>query len=385
MEATERIVDDLDFTLEQKLKWAISLLRDEACQWWLTVKEGASYIDARRREFLNLTQGDRSVAEYEREHNFLALVENTKITEEVKHTERQNWDKERGKNKRDSEPSISGMRPKKNDRSGGIVRVRAPVASTGITLCGHCGRRHLGECWRTTGACLGCGSTEHCVGECPLRTNQVQVTGSGTAQPSRVVQQPPRGRDQARSDNGMGYGQRAPGRDIGSTHSYIVCSIFKNLEILVESTFSEVTVLSLLGQFVTFTKLYRDVPLEVQGAVFQADLMELPFWEFDMILGMDWLVKNHFSLDCATKRVVLITEGGNIVVIGERRNYLANMNSTLVAEKLVRKGCDAYLAYVSVFAAWDSTIKDFITVRDFLDVFPEELPVYLQIESGVLD
>ncbi|KAA3473090.1 Cutinase palindrome-binding protein [Gossypium australe] len=28
---------------------------------------GASYIDARRREFLNLTQGDRPVAEYEAE------------------------------------------------------------------------------------------------------------------------------------------------------------------------------------------------------------------------------------------------------------------------------------------------------------------------------
>ncbi|XP_016700251.1 uncharacterized protein [Gossypium hirsutum] len=269
------------------------------------------------------------------------------------------------------------MRPKKNVRFGGIVRVRAPVASNGIRLCGHCRRRHLGECWRTTGACLGCGSTEHCVGECPLRADQVQVTGSGTAQPPRVVQQPPRGRDQARSDNGMGHGQRVPGKDIGSTHSYIVYSVSKNLEILVESTSSEVTVLSLLGQFVRVTKLYRDVPLEDQGTVFQADLMELPLWEFDMILGMDWLVKHHVNLDCATKRVILITEGGNIVVIGERWNYLANVISTLVAEKLARKGCDAYLAYVSVFASWDSTIKDFRIVRDFSNVFPDELPVYL--------
>ena len=32
---------------------------------------GASYVDARRREFLNLTQGDKSMAEYEAE--FLRL------------------------------------------------------------------------------------------------------------------------------------------------------------------------------------------------------------------------------------------------------------------------------------------------------------------------
>ncbi|KAK5825877.1 hypothetical protein PVK06_020752 [Gossypium arboreum] len=88
IEATERIMDDLDCTLDQKLKAAVSLLRDEAYQWWLTVKEGTqadhltweffkttfqakymgtSYVDARRMDFLNLTQGDRTVAENEAE------------------------------------------------------------------------------------------------------------------------------------------------------------------------------------------------------------------------------------------------------------------------------------------------------------------------------
>ena len=40
MEALERIMDDLDCTSDQKLKGAVSLLRDEAYQCWLTVKEG---------------------------------------------------------------------------------------------------------------------------------------------------------------------------------------------------------------------------------------------------------------------------------------------------------------------------------------------------------
>ncbi|XP_017604826.1 uncharacterized protein LOC108451676 [Gossypium arboreum] len=148
MEAKERIMDDFDFTDEQKLNGEMSLLRDEAYQWWLTVKEGtqpnkltwnlfkttyqskyvgASYTDTKRREFLNLTQGDRSVAEYEveflrlsryargmvtneydryvqfddslrdslrvliapqREWDFSVLVEKAKIAEEVKHSKR---------------------------------------------------------------------------------------------------------------------------------------------------------------------------------------------------------------------------------------------------------------------------------------------------------
>ena len=33
-------------------------------------------------------------------------------------------------------------------------------------FCTHCGRRHKGECWRLTGACLACGSNEHKIKDC---------------------------------------------------------------------------------------------------------------------------------------------------------------------------------------------------------------------------
>ncbi|XP_017629314.2 uncharacterized protein LOC108472337 [Gossypium arboreum] len=99
--------------------------------------------------------------------------------------------------------------------------------------------------------------------------------------------------------------------------------------------------------------------------------MELSFREFDLILGMEWLVKHRVNLDCATKRVVLRTEDDKeIVVISERGDYL----SALVAEKLVWKECKVYLTYVNVSISGDSSIKDIKIVRDFLDVFLEELP-----------
>ncbi|XP_016667513.1 uncharacterized protein [Gossypium hirsutum] len=86
MVAMERIMEDLDFTAEQKLKGAISLLCDEAYKWRLTVKEGTQpdrltwdYFKTTFQgsksdcysEFLNLTLGDRSVAECDAE--FLRL------------------------------------------------------------------------------------------------------------------------------------------------------------------------------------------------------------------------------------------------------------------------------------------------------------------------
>lgn len=40
LEIAESTMNDFDYNLEQKLKGVISLLRDEAYQWWLIVEEG---------------------------------------------------------------------------------------------------------------------------------------------------------------------------------------------------------------------------------------------------------------------------------------------------------------------------------------------------------
>ncbi|XP_016743101.2 uncharacterized protein [Gossypium hirsutum] len=115
--------------------------------------------------------------------------------------------------------------------------------------------------------------------------------------------------------------------------------------------------------------------------------MELPFGEFDIILGMDWLVEHQVRLDCMTKRVVLRTEDEKeVIVIGERQDYFSNVISALVAEKLVRKGCEVYLAYINVSVSWDSFVGVIKTVREFLDIFSEELlglPLNREVEFDI--
>ncbi|XP_017628644.1 uncharacterized protein LOC108471555 [Gossypium arboreum] len=224
--------------------------------------------------------------------------------------------------------------------------------------------------------------------------DQIQATSLGTTKLSRGVQQPLSGRGQDRGGNSLNRGQKAQGkvlgilkRDIGSTHSYIACTVSETLGALVKSTTSEVTVLSPLGQSIRVNKLFRDIPLEVQGVIFLEDLMELPFGEFDLILGIDWLVKHRVSLDCATKRMVLRTvEENEVIVVGERQNYFSNVISTLRAEKLVRKRCEAYLAYISVLDYGVSSIKDIRKVKDFPNVFLDELPRLLsnrEVKFGI--
>ncbi|XP_040967911.1 uncharacterized protein [Gossypium hirsutum] len=86
-------------------------------------------------------------------------------------------------------------------------------------------------------------------------------------------------------------------------------------------------------------------------------------------------VKHQENLDCATKWMILrIEKGDKVIVVGEHRNYLPNVISVLRDEKLVRKGSEAYLAYVSASSFKHLAVEDIRMVKDFSDVFPNELP-----------
>ncbi|XP_016673237.1 uncharacterized protein [Gossypium hirsutum] len=267
-------------------------------------------------------------------------------------SECQNRDKDRGRYKRDSEPSSSFRRPKKKAR---------------------------------------CRSKEHQVKDCPQRPIQMEVVGRGRGMLGRgvgnsEVRQPALVYAARRCEHGDALDvitdtfliHNVPYIaliDVGSTHSYIACTMSGTLGIMCESTINEMSVLSRLGQLIKVDKFFRDVPLEVQGGLFLVDLIELPFGEFDLILGMDWLVKHRASLDFAAKCMVLKTiEDKEVAVIGEPMDFLSNVISVLRAEKLVRNGCEAFLAYIGVSDSEGPSVGVIRTVKDFFDVFPDELP-----------
>ena len=105
------------------------------------------------------------------------------------------------------------------------------------------------------------------------------------------------------------------------------------------------------------------------------DLIELSFKEFDVILGMDWLSRHQAIVDCRMKRVTLRTPNEDeVTFIGERSNHLFNVISATTARTMVRKGCEAYLAYVIDTIKARPSVSDIPTVSDFPEVFPEELP-----------
>ena len=93
--------------------------------------------------------------------------------------------------------------------------------------------------------------------------------------------------------------------DLGSTHSYICMEQMSDKLASVELLAYVLLVTSPLGYSVRVNRMYKNSPLLVHDREFSVDLIALPFHEFDLILGMDWLSKHRAIVDCDKKTVLL--------------------------------------------------------------------------------
>ncbi|KAA3479737.1 ATP-dependent zinc metalloprotease FtsH [Gossypium australe] len=156
-------MDDLDCTAEEKLKGVVSLLRDEAYQWWLTVRDGTAVDLAEyKAKFLRLSRYAQGIVSTDHEHGlrdklrvliapqqereFDVLVEKAKIAEEVKRSGRQNQDRDKGRNKRNFGSSGSAGNFQKRPRFDGTSRVARPAAVDRPQQCATCRKFHSREC-----------------------------------------------------------------------------------------------------------------------------------------------------------------------------------------------------------------------------------------------
>ncbi|GKB76205.1 putative reverse transcriptase domain-containing protein [Tanacetum coccineum] len=115
---------------------------------------------------------------------------------------------------------------------------------------------------------------------------------------------------------------------------------------------------------------------------FNIDLMPVPLGSFDVIIGMDWLTKYHGVIIC-DKKIVRVPYGGEMIIFqgngnNQRGESQLNIISYAKAQEYLSKGCNVFLAHVTTKEAKDKSegkrLEDVPIVRDFLEVFPEDLP-----------
>ena len=130
-----------------------------------------------------------------------------------------------------------------------------------------------------------------------------------------------------------------------------------------------------MGESVIVEKVYRSCLVIFVGSNTYVDLIILEMVDFDVILGMTWLSPNFAILDCNAKTVTLAKPGTYpLVWEGDYISTPVHIISFLRAKRMVSKGCLAFLAHLKDDTPQVPSIESVSIVREFLDVFPTDLP-----------
>ena len=65
-----------------------------------------------------------------------------------------------------------------------------------------------------------------------------------------------------------------------------------------------------LGVRVRIDQICRNCKLEISGFLLTMDLWVMDISDFDVIIGMDWLMTHRVVIDCECRRVTAYTQDG---------------------------------------------------------------------------
>ena len=97
-------------------------------------------------------------------------------------------------------------------------------------------------------------------------------------------------------------------------------------------------------------------------------------------LLINWLSCHRATLDCYKNKVKLHRPGNlEVKFRGIHKEVFSNMISIMAAQRMLRKGCQGYLAYVVETGNEGTLVDEIPVVREFPNAFPVQ--DYLQIEK----
>ena len=165
--------------------------------------------------------------------------------------------------------------------------------------------------------------------------------------------------------------------DPGSTHSFASNPFLYRFQIKTQPLEGRMRVSLPVGDPLVSDRadrVVRDSRVLIGGQEFPVDLMALDMRDVDVVLSMDWLSCHRATLDCYKKEVKLHRPGKlEVKFRGICKELSSSMISTLAAQRMLRKGCQGYLAYVVETRKEGTLVDEIPVVREFPKVFSDDI------------
>ncbi|KAA0065937.1 ty3-gypsy retrotransposon protein [Cucumis melo var. makuwa] len=310
--------------------------------------------DAKQQEFLNLEQGDMTVEQYDAEFDMLS-----RFAPEMIATEAARADKFVRGLRLDIQGLVRAFRPATHadalrlamDLSLQERANSSKVTGRGLTS-GQKRKADLPAELQIRWTCFKCRQEGHIADRCPMRlTGNAQNQGAGAPYQGKVFAT---NKTEAEREGIVVTGTLPVlGHyalvlfDSCSSHSFISSAFVLHARLEVEPLHHVLSVSTPSGECMLSKEKVKACQIEIAGHVIEVTLLVLDMLDFDVILGMDWLAANHASIDCSRKEVAF--------------NPPSMGTWSILASMVDTREVDVSLSSEPV-------------VKDYPDVFPEELP-----------
>nr|KYP59145.1 Transposon Ty3-I Gag-Pol polyprotein [Cajanus cajan] len=150
--------------------------------------------------------------------------------------------------------------------------------------------------------------------------------------------------------------------DSGASHSFISPACVAMLGVPVCDLGLRLLVSTPASASIVASELCAGCPIVVNEKRYKVNLICLPLVNIDIILGMDWLSANRILIDCANRRLIFPQVEEELLISAGK------------AKSLLRDGAECCLLLVAMSVETEKVIVEIDVVRDFAEVFPDEVP-----------
>nr|GEV08795.1 putative reverse transcriptase domain-containing protein [Tanacetum cinerariifolium] len=128
------------------------------------------------------------------------------------------------------------------------------------------------------------------------------------------------------------------------------------------------------GNLVSTHTVIQGYTLTLLNQPFEIDLMPINLGSFDVVIGMDWLSKNHAKILCDEKVVHIPINSETLIIQGDRSKTRLNLISYIKTERYISRGCQVFMIRVMEKKLDKKRLDDIHVVKEFPDIFSEDLP-----------